>query len=936
MVLKRVEIFGFKSFADKTVILLEQGITGIVGPNGCGKSNIADSIKWVLGEQSARSLRGSSMEDVIFSGTDGRPPLHVAEVTLTFDNASSLFPIAFREVSVGRRLFRSGESEYLLNGERVRLKDVQDLLSDARLGRKNYTIMEQGRIDKILVSKPEERRTLFEEAAGIAKYRARRAEALRRLEATRTALARLDDLLAEIERQRVSYERAARKAQRYLERKERLRTLDVGLAARNRDVLRAACAEMRSAAEASEAARAAAEAEGAAAAADLEAARGRLDEAETLSRARAAAAEEAHARLLVGRAEITRLSGLEAAERAAAGRLEAEAERMRGKADEAGATAEGVAALLANLEALRVARTAEVEDAVRALAEADASLREAEERLTVEEREAREAAAAAAGRARAAAEAAADLLRSARVRLEEADSAAASARGATEAVAMERARLEGAAQTGPADEERCVNENTPGCRLAEIAALRREERRRLNEAAAAVEARGEALEGAHRAAEEAREAARWEVERADEALRGAERRTSEAAEIAAAERAPHVEAARRAVDEARVRREERSARWNDMRLAAERGEGEHRARTNEAAALRALVEDHRASAARFEAEAAAAFGRADGAAREAASLGASLGAAEEAHRAARAEAESAEAVRVETAGGVRAVEGRLRASEARARAATDTLHAARLSLAEHEGRLTSLTERLRERWEIDIDSLDAGAHPIEDEAAAEAESADLWRLLKGMEGDLNMTAAKDLAEATQRETFLRTQREDLAKAEGDLHEVVQTIDKHTEAVFRETFAAVANNFRLLFRRLFEGGEADLLLLDPEHPLECGIEIVAMPPGKKPQSISLLSGGERAMTAIAILFSIFLVRPSPFSILDELDAPLDEANVERFGRLLREFSKKTQFLVVTHNKRTMEMAETLYGVTQEERGVSKLISVRLDEALAAAS
>ncbi len=1159
MVLKRIEVFGFKSFPDRTVLEFPEGITAIVGSNGCGKSNVSDAIRWVLGEQSAKSLRGDRMEDLIFSGTSSRKPLNLAEVILTFDNTHGLFPIEFTEVSVGRRLFRDGTSCYLLNKQECRLRDIFDLLMDSGIGRRAHAIIEQGKIDEIITAKPEERRQIIEEAAGIAKYRSRRADALRRLEATRESLRRVDDLILELERQDQSLRRQARKAERHRElttelkqvelahARERARTLDEQLTAAGervleldkdvtrmdvelaelavaitagRESLDIARRQLREAGlELSEAEKASSAAESrlgemrarqdddarslAAVAREIDALDQRLAAA-AVSRANAAAESQALGETLAGldarrsEAALTRddrraavaaerrrgeelaterraadavrerlaseenflartLAGLAERDLALAAQLaEAIAAREALEAEAATARGELSSATEAVVEAV-TARTESEERAIAAGHRFDATtqaLHAAERELAVTSSRLESALARAAAEAEVVAAAAADAgcplapLGDALGVSAEHAAAVAAALGDVlhgvvaggEAPDLDRlsTSLAGRAVVGEAAAKFAVAW-TPREGLTPLASV-------LGPSAAP--ALRSLLSGWYLATDDViassqlallaeferivtlSGAVHWPfgARRVPAAGTGEElsavrvalsvARAEAAAAVAAREE--EREEARAARDEARLASVAAQAHLDDKRTQARKIESRLSALTTRladaperalgyereqvqaqvvtASARLAAVKEERASAAAAaesqdeelrliagvirDAETAA-----ESAQQVLAGLDVELGrarerlaglAAEEA-RQAQWEAESAEsrarygAMRDEIAARqerlaqaigevqseVAELVGRLaerrrtfaacetacadlecenggleESQRALARARESALsdrHAAEMGQMSLRGDLAVVRDRVREKYGIE----DIAQIPADVSAGLEASAGRVEELKEALErlGGVNWEAKQELDEVVKRLEFYKVQREDLSNAESGLTSVVGDIDQRTMTLFNETFRAVNTNFGLLFNRLFGAradmqGSAELVLLDPENPLESGIDIIAMPPGKKPQTISLLSGGEKALTAVALLFAVFLVRPSPFAVLDELDAPLDEANVGKYVQLLQEFSQRTQFIIITHNKRTMEAADTLYGVTQAEKGISTIIGVRM--------
>lgn len=1167
MRLKSLQLHGFKSFANRTEIEFHPGITAVVGPNGCGKSNISDAMRWVLGEQRPSAIRGARMEEAIFQGTVARRPVNRASVTLVLMNEDGLLPVPFREVEITRTVYREGGSEYALNRSACRLRDILDLCRDTGLGANAYAVIESRMIDAILSDRAEERRALFEEAAGIGKYKDRRRAALRRLEAADVDLARLDDVIAEVESKVRSLARQKGRAQRWQELRarrlavelavvhgeleaigSRVRGVEQALDRRGEDQsamvveLQASEAEL----EARRIERVEAERARGEAAAAVEAVRAQLVRWEkdlAVARERAAHGErrleqlegergDARRRITKLSAEIDGLAG-------AMGGLEAELEGLHGRL---AATRQESAALRARVVEARQALSAG-EDREREIARRIALLEgEAEaaggqaaelarhlERLSHEldaaahalstlesqgdlfadrlEQLAEGVAAARTGleRAQAAAEDAGARVAQARERERESEdcaSALAAQLSALEAMDRDREGLEpvvaAALAAGQADalgtladfmivpaelvravelylgpllqgivvrdrraadrlrrwfEERwseggglivlpleavpqaragsggplparveargegepwvralladveLVEEgrllegrSTGGVRLAPSGASvdargvvrlgnplgaagvleRRERLRVLSEdveraRAEAAEARAQRmrLDAELRAAEEmvreamdARRAAEdrlWQAEaelaaqsdhrarmdrqRSDlarqvEGARAARDRALERAETARRDRTAleaQAEEAAQAREAARTALEQIESEWERVRgaeaelgVAVARLEGEARrlaersrdaenARTEAAARVEALDVEERALRTML-AEVAALQARGE---REMERLFADRDAAEAALRE-REAAYQAASERVDEA------ERKVRAGRAAERTAAEERHRLELERQELVGRRERIRERLEGEWGRPLEALVAEAVPADGEA--EALRAELDELLAAIArlGPINMLAVEEHEEESRRLEFLREQRADLVAARDDLRAAIRRINETATRIFQETFAGIREHFQATFRRLFEGGEADLWLSEPEEPLESAIEIYASPRGKRTQRIDLLSGGERALTALALLFGIYLVKPSPFCVFDEVDAPLDESNIERFTRLLAEFKQGTQFVVITHNPRTIEAADWIYGVTMEEPGVSTMVGVRLDD------
>ncbi|SEO89779.1 chromosome segregation protein SMC [Trujillonella endophytica] len=1185
MHLSSLTLKGFKSFASPTTLRLEPGITAVVGPNGSGKSNVVDAIAWVLGEQGAKSLRGGKMEDVIFAGTAGRPPLGRAEVTLTIDNADGALPIDYTEVSITRRMYRSGESEYEINGDKVRLLDVQELLSDSGIGREQHVIVGQGQLDAVLSGRPEDRRAFVEEAAGVLKHRRRKEKALRKLDAMQANLDRLGDLTAELRRQLKPLGRQAEVARRAAGvqadlRDARLRLLADDLVhlrdALDRDVAdETAARERRAVVEAELAAVAGRESalerglaanapllggaqdtwyrlsalgerfravaalagerhrhlsapQAAAsggrdpdqleaeadriAAAEAELAEGLAAERGRLATAVAARAEleqalaaaeqawVAASRALADRREgLARLSGQVAAARSRVGAGQAEIDRLLTAATEAAGRAEEAADRLAGR---RGALTEQEEsdsalvtahsDAVAAHAEAARLVTE----LTAAERAAERDRAGAAARREALAsglapaDGAAAVLaaglpgvlgpladRIAVVPGAETALAAALAgmadavvvTGVAEAaaalahlkdVAGGRAALlvtaglpplprdgepglpEGArwaldlvdapAELGPAlaraldrvavvptlDAATVLVGTHPRLRAVTAAGdlvgadwaaggqanapTGLEVRARVEEAGRELEgaaARAAALAEQLAAAREAARARSAEVETALAARQAADRSRSavatELAELGAAARSAAAEAERSSA--ARVRAEQALEQAESTlgeladRLAAAEAvpledepstEDRDRLRLEVAAAGRAETEA-RLAVRTAEERARALTGRADSLRRQARQERAARERAAAARAARERGAVVAGRVRADAEGALTALAGSLsraaaeRDELARRRSAaeaellevrsrvrtatgelerlTDEVHRDEVARAEQRYRIEALEARAAEEYGVDLPTLVAEYGPAApvppspaelaaaqaagepepepvpyDRPAQERRAARAERDLATL-GKVNPLALEEFAALEERHTFLATQLEDLKATRRDLLTVVREVDGRIHDVFAAAFADVQREFEQVFAVLFPGGQGRLTLTDPEDMLTTGVEIEARPPGKKVKRLSLLSGGERSLTAVALLVAIFRARPSPFYVLDEVEAALDDVNLGRLLTLVEQLRATSQLIVITHQKRTMEIADALYGVSMRGDGITGVISQRLRDA-----
>ncbi|MFH8475367.1 chromosome segregation protein SMC [Streptomyces sp. NPDC018000] len=1202
MHLKALTLRGFKSFASATTLRFEPGITCVVGPNGSGKSNVVDALSWVMGEQGAKSLRGGKMEDVIFAGTTGRPPLGRAEVSLTIDNSDGALPIEYAEVTITRIMFRNGGSEYQINGDTCRLLDIQELLSDSGIGREMHVIVGQGRLDSVLHADPTGRRAFIEEAAGVLKHRKRKEKALRKLDAMGANLARVQDLTGELRRQLKPLGRQAAVARRAAViqadlRDARLRLLADDLvrlhtALRSEIADEAALKQRREAAEAELKAALAREAEledevrrltprlqraqqtwyelsqlaervrGTISLADArvksagaapeeerrgtgfrdpesmerEAARIREQEAELEAALEAAehaledtaahraglerelAVEERRlrdaARAIADRREgLARLNGQVNAARSRAGSAQAEIDRLAASRDEAQeravAAQEEYEQLKGEVESLDAddAELGERHDfAKRELAEAEAALSAAREAATAAER--KRAAVAARHEALALGLRRKDgtgVLLGARDRLSGLlgpaaelltvapgyEVAVAAALGtaadavavtdpatAAEAIRLLRkqdagraALLSGRVWGGVPDHGGAGGDSSAGAAdvagapaggppavadlvrgpVELVGAVRRllrdmvvvgtledaedlvavhpeltavtaegdilsahfahggsagaptllEVQASVDEAAAQLEelaVQCAELTDAQRLAGERRSASAGLVEEVGERRRAAEREksgvaqqlgrlagqargavgeaermtasaaraqealeraTQEAEELAerllVAEETPVEEEPdtsvrdRLAADGANARQTEMEARLQ-VRTHEERVKGlagradslDRGARAEREA--RARAEQRRA---RLRHEAAVASAVASGARQLLAHVEVSVVRAEQ-------ERVAAEAAKAERERELAAERTRGRELKNELDKLTDSVHRGEVLGAEKRLRIEQLEAKALEELGVEPAGLAAEYGPdqlVPPSQAAEGEElpqdpehprnqpkpfvrAEQEKRLKSAErayqqlGKVNPLALEEFSALEERHKFLSEQLEDLKKTRADLIQVIKEVDHRVEQVFTEAYRDTAREFEGVFARLFPGGEGRLVLTDPDNMLATGVDVEARPPGKKVKRLSLLSGGERSLTAVALLVSIFKARPSPFYVMDEVEAALDDTNLQRLIRIMEELQESSQLIVITHQKRTMEVADALYGVSMQGDGVSKVISQRL--------
>jgi len=1179
MYLKRVEFLGFKSFAERTVMNFEPGMTAVVGPNGCGKSNIADAVRWVLGEQSAKALRGGKMLDVIFNGADGVKPTNFAEVSLTLADCESALGLEYNEVTLTRRLFRDGESQYHLNKQACRLKDIQRLFMDTGVGRNSYSILEQGKIDQILSSRPEDRRVVFEEASGITKYKTDRNEALRKLEHTEQNLQRLDDVIREVRRRMISLQRQAGKARRYQEIQQQLRGQDLWLSRHRLEEMREAIGGLevkifelekelnqgRGKVESEE--QKVTEARETLERADKEIAdlmeaavairnelnqakqavkvnRERIEEMKAYASRDSRDAEEARARVEQHRQGLQEMaaqleeatarrdqteSGLKEHQEAVRSQEVQSQELRRALQDQRGKSLalenkqnqlqgqirdfdqrergrlvqqERLREESKDLEVSTVAReerVKEVETLLRSIGVREQGAKEKLRRFNEQQQnqgealKQRRAELNEQNQAVAGLTAKLDVLRAQEAEKQDFPAGARALLSKDPIAGLDRAVLVGAlakqfraekkaqkalesvlrswidavvvtdmsclpdvmeALTGakagaarvlavkgvaPAAQEegpgvpllgkvKCVESLAPLADrlLANVFLVEDLRAAGLPPAGQTfVNAQGHLLRGdgvlecyaadqdlgnpmALQARISETEAALAEHKTAADALRklietaqGEESRVLEALKAAREEvQTIQREHAGREAELQNLRRElaqsvDRLGKVrNQLKLLDETHGASDQERLTLVQSLESARSEHETLRAGIE-EASKAFDEAEAKRNQAQQTATEQRIRFAEHRqkvellqrqqqnlrdrirefeatiqersegintyeqrvlkldgdlrAAQAKIEPLEAQLLERNQGIEAARERRTERQNAVHQMEQGLRGLRQQIEERQGlhgrldvdlaqrrvRMENLLQRVVETYHVTLPEIQNSEEPARENGETPSWDA-LERSVEGMKqkleemGPVNMVAIEEFQEQEDRHQFLEAQQEDLTKSRQELLETIQKLNQTSTEMFNETFRRVNENFQGMFKQLFGGGEAYLELVDHGDVLEAGIDIIAKPPGKKPQVISLLSGGERTMTAVALLFALYMVKPSPFCILDELDAALDDANIGRFVGVVQAFLKESQFIVITHNQKTIAAADVLYGVTQQRKGISKVVSVKLSD------
>ena len=1061
MYFKKLEIVGFKSFAEKTSLRFEPGVTAIVGPNGCGKSNIFDSIRWVLGEQSIKSLRGSKMEDVIFNGTEKVPALGMAQVSITLSNEAKILPIDYEEITITRRLFRSGESEYLLNDNVVRLKDINELLMGTGIGAESYSLVEQGKIDLVLSSKPEDRRLVFDEATGVSKYKAKKKEALRKLEETENNLLRVNDIIVEVRRQIGSIERQASKARRYKEVFDQLKELEIKLArfeiselGKKRDDFEQSKTKLKD---------------------DIDRLTQSLSEINQKIYSHQSEIENFNQELIDLNSELIntrnlidkdthhikindervveltkRLQIIDTQKVNLTKRLEYERESvLRVKSE------------LDNIQSESQAKQVTLREKEIKLKEIENLLAQAQERIKLANNKNFEIAS---NKAKFNNElidinSSLNTLNSRKRRLETEILKTGEERN-TNQTELNQAKL-------VVDEIKAKFENIKkelgtiseeSRNIETEVAKTQEEINKLHEVKITLESQRQFLKEltlkyeTMPAAKDAdlvikgidqideREISgiiakaksvtynkssktyhinceaklfSLDIKTIDEKIAQVDLEIAQRNNTLDIQRNTALELSNKKnqlesnmqkeqliladkdaslkniqsnfdkiSDELSILQfelkdvEENSVKYIEKKDALttelssleqenqnqeeiinlSQSEISDNAKIREAAIIELTqIRTELSSVTAKESDLTASFSMLEKSLltdqeallshdNEKDTCNSKIEELKQESTKLQEDIKNREektviiqkdlnAKRIELSQKESVLKGLKEEEQKQNTELTnnrDHLHEQQLTIQENSFRINQLKERMTQLFQFNIDTEPAQELPVDfDATAIKGESEALRKKVESF-GTVNLIAIEELEELKQRYDFLEQQQKDLHSAKESLNEAIRKINRTTRSMFLETFQIVAKEFKNYFRLLFGGGDAELFLLDEDNVLESGIEIICRPPGKKLQNILLLSGGEKTLSAIALIFAIFKTKPAPFCVLDEIDAALDETNVDRYSRMLEDFAKISQFIVITHNKKTIAHANVMYGITMEQSGMSRIVSVKFEE------
>lgn len=996
MYLKNLSLRGFKTFADKTVIEFNPpgSITAIVGPNGCGKSNLVDAIRWVLGEQNPKELRSSALEEVIFAGSSDRKSLSLAEVSIDLDNTDNKIKTEFAELSIKRRTFRSGESEFFINKANCRLKDIKDLFLDTGLGAGSYSIISQGRVDAVLSSKPEERREIFEEAAKINKYKFRKTAAERKLISTEQNMLRIADLKSEISNQLSALEEQAKKAAQFKELKERLKILETGLSKRQitgitekKKTVDERISALKSQMELGLNLTQQYENERASKREALRSLSGEIEGLRlSISQAKLSYEENKSSILLekekkrnleerIAEARVhfdemsSKLVSLKNREKEIEGELASSQNSLKQASAELSRSEESVSRVrnaqekleadVSELKATILEKEGALSNERNRLIELESNLRLAKEELRHDEeligKTAKEK----------------QDLEEKLVQLKgisdsldgklKDSSASAQLQSSSETLKASFARVHGLA-AGLADKrnaheismeliygadiriksvslnnELILSDGTISGgslkeKIGEVIAKQREIETLIEQAKVKHEAGGKDID-LKNVTEELELAQRSLVARKKELDDISARKVSLSENI-------------RTLDDENKKFGEKLASTGEKLTgvikeketllssyaeskavhAAAASKTENLSGEKEKISLEIIsINDYIGSRNREEME-----GRLVQTIGRIKELEASLPKITEEEKELAKKHESKLLAKTKLESEIEEVERRLSGGTSEDRVVRDALSKEEVAMAKLDAELASISEKMLNDYGMTPESILASDLELPPVTKAKEETEGLKGSIASL-GPVNLLAAEEFEKARERFSFIDNQYNDLTVARENLSALIKELDEKAREDFIETLKVINKNFSEIFATLFAGGEAKLVTPEGEDILEGGIEIVARPGGKKWLNLSAMSGGERALTAIALLFALLKTHPSPFCLMDEADSALDEANVHRFTKLLREFSKQTQVVLITHNKQTMEIADTMYGITMQEAGVSKIVSVKLAKA-----
>ena len=925
MFLKSLEVFGFKSFADRTHIEFADGVTALLGPNGCGKSNVVDAVKWVLGEQAAKNMRAEKMEDVIFNGTESRKPLNVAEVSLTIANEQGLLPIDYSEITIKRRLYRSGESEYFINNNLAKLKDVRELFWDTGVGKAAYSVMEQGKIDQILSSKPEDRRYLFEEAAGITRFKVKRAEAERKLERTEENMRQVEGILGEVKKSYDSLKVQAEKTIQYRELKEQIfnyeldiqllrlkgftqdktrKENDIKEISQKRDIIRKEIDEINATiVEHTD---------------EVDAMQKQVNSIQTEiyglaieQKAKSDSAKELVERQKEAKLKVQQLEGRKS-------NIEEQIEQLNEDISEQESTLHELNKRLAEI--------------AKNISDFNDNILLAENQITENKNTTSQIN---------------DQIQQINQKIAELQ---VSLEAITEDIVKELdSKLKDAGYSSQAREKAEENINHL---LAQISILASGRKNLFSDFINV----GNYSEGEVKKISENALSSFTEIENQLQEIKNA---FAEYTKITPAfideflspegiitkkrvidqqiqdnkniinEKQENISSLNEKNFELTTKINEYRNTLKDLELNKVKMEGQVETTESEIRALKRELAGKENSLRELDNEIYTESKKLEDITDQVLEIEGEIASLEHKGRALTKQIEDLERDINSKSKDVSGKQESVKKKSDELAKYQAQLEKYNMDLNTSDIEIRNLKENFRDSHSRDLMEFEERMYTITVQPAELREKlASSRQKIKDL-GSVNFMAPEEFAETKERYDFLSTQIADLVKARDDLKRITEEIRAESTELFLATYNKIKKNFHNMFRRLFGGGRAELRLIDPQNVLESGVDIFAQPPGKKLENIALLSGGEKTMTAVALMFATYMVRPSPFCLLDEIDAALDEHNVTRFVQTLRDFANVSQYIIITHNKKTVTGASTMLGVTMEESGVSKVITIKLD-------
>ncbi len=925
MFLKSVEIFGFKSFADRSKLEFTEGISALLGPNGCGKSNIVDSIKWVLGEQATKMLRAERMEDIIFNGTENRKPLNVAEVTLTLSNDEGVLPIDISEIAIKRRLHRSGESEYFINNTPAKLKEIRELFFDTGIGKTSYSIMEQGKIDQILSNKPEERRYIFEEAAGITKFKQKGAEAERKLEKTEENMRQVEGILGEVKRSYDNLKKQSEKTADFRKYREEIFNLELDIhLLKLKDFLEVQNNKDEKLKEKTE---------------QRDQLKTKIDTINESLETNLDLVNTMESKLIENQKKLYGIDIEKNNRSSQIGILIERVEELKRQIETERGRESSIEKKIKQHEQLIVEKKENLEDFNNRLKELETNILGFQKNIETADKRIKEN------------EAEVSSVESEIINFEEENLLLQEQlRGLTDDIVRQLdASLK---EAGYSYELRKKTENSIDSTIESLN-IKLKGKLSLLEDALALNSFGEKeIKDIFVTVISTLKDSSVSVLELEELISGyRETIPSFLDEFLAPEGIitrkrdieENQEIIRRSITKGRERslllREENKSlilkieeyrkTLSDLRVNQARVNTQKTGIADLITSLNKELEELQGQLKEAAVEIAGNLEKIENIESNIKKLGKELKDFEKEEKNLQKELSKLENGITNKNKDLLSKEGSLKKQMESLGKIQNQVEQLQIEVSSVSTEVRNIYSNFKDIHSRDLSEFDSRVFEIKNTAKDLKISLSLVKVKLKDLGHVNLMAPEEFIEVKERYDFLTGQLDDLYKAREDLTTITKQIKIESTELFLETYDKIKKNFHIMFRRLFGGGRGELRLTDPDNVLTSGIDIFAQPPGKKLENIALLSGGERSLTAVGMLFATYLVKPSPFCILDEIDAALDEANVNRFVNLLMEFGERSQFIVITHNKKTVTGAKTLLGVTMEESGVSKLVAMRLE-------